>query len=148
MEKISRLTPKFEFSSASTPTNSPALLTANTQLVSNSKANGGRGAASTPVVLFRLEHHSVDKMRTFYSDCELDAGGLPVILLTGVRPAESVALLETRTALDAIAMHDNPAADAALERFGNPSQSEKVCEKLGFALAAFRGKKVSTSSSA
>ena len=81
MEKISRLTPKFEFSSASTPTNSPALLTANTQLVSNSKANGGRGAASTPVVLFRLEHHSVDKMRTFYSDCELDAGGLPVILI-------------------------------------------------------------------
>ena len=76
MEKISRLTPKFEFSSAPTPTNSPALLTANTQLVSNSKANGGRGAASTLVVLFRLEHPSVDKMRTFYSDCELDAGGL------------------------------------------------------------------------
>ena len=45
-------------------------------------------------------------------------------------------------------MHDNPATDAALERFGNPSQSEKVREKLGFALAAFRGKKVSTSSSA
>ncbi len=97
--------------------------------------------STTLVVLFRLEHHAVDKMRNFYSDCQLDAGGLPVILLTGVRPAESVALLETRTAIEAIAMHDDPAADTALERFGNPSQPVKVREKLGFALAAFRGKK-------
>ncbi len=103
--------------------------------------------SSTLVVLFRIEHRAVDKMRTVSGDCDLDAGGLPVLLLTGVRPAESVALLESTMkperyeALNAIALHDDPAADAALERFGNASQPERVREKLGFALAAFRGKR-------
>jgi len=103
--------------------------------------------SSTLVILFRAEHHAIDKTRTVSGDCELDAGGLPVVLFTGVRPSDSVALLEANmkpehySALDAIAMHDDPSADAALERFANASQPLKIREKLGFALAAFRGKR-------
>jgi len=103
--------------------------------------------SSTLAILFRLEHHAVDKMRIVSGECDLDAGGLPVILLNGVRPADSIALLESMMkpdqyqALEAIAMHEDPAVDPALERFGNASQPEKLREKLGFALAAFRGKR-------
>ncbi|MGH9742136.1 MAG: hypothetical protein ACRD51_07260, partial [Candidatus Acidiferrum sp.] len=45
------------------------------------------------VVLFRLEGRQVTKIREASEDCTLDAGGLPFIWLTGVKPAESVALL-------------------------------------------------------
>ena len=97
--------------------------------------------STTLVVLFRIEHKAVDKMRTAALECEIDGGGLPVLLLTAVRPAESIAVLEPMGKIEAIAMHDDPAADAALERFSAASQPIKVREKLGFALAAFRGKR-------
>src|SRR5258708_5414075 len=73
------------------------------------------------VVLLRAEKGHVGKIRAFSDDCTLDAGGLPVTWLSGVKPAESVKLLETfvndkdmderggerlsRGALMAIAMH-------------------------------------------
>ncbi len=105
------------------------------------------GGSSTLAVLYRIEHHEVSKTRTVSGDCDLDAGGLPFLVLTGVRPADSVAFLESTmkpdhyNAVEIIAMHDDPAADAALERMGAASQPQKVREKLGFALAAFRGKR-------
>jgi hypothetical protein len=46
-------------------------------------------------VLFRLEARQVMRIRVASADCTLDAGGLPFLWLTGVKPAESVALLET-----------------------------------------------------
>jgi len=77
------------------------------------------------LVLFRAEQQAVEKIRTFSLECELDAGGLPFYWLTGVRPAESIALLATfatapetttrgrsRThepAVSAIALHADPA---------------------------------------
>src|SRR5258708_2800075 len=73
------------------------------------------------VVLLRAEKGHVGKIRAFSDDCKLDAGGLQVTWLSGVKPAESVKLLETfvndkdmderggerlsRGALMAIAMH-------------------------------------------
>ena len=97
--------------------------------------------STTLVLLFRIEHHAVQKTRSAGVECEIDAGGLPVLYLTGVRTADSVALLETTGNVDLIAMHDDPAADASLERMNSPNQPLKVREKLGFALAAFRGKR-------
>ena len=47
------------------------------------------------VVLFRVAERRVDRIRVFSEDCELDAGGRPVTWLDGVRPADSVALLES-----------------------------------------------------
>ena len=93
------------------------------------------------VLLFRVEHHAVDKSRSPGAECEIDGGGLPVIYLNGVKPSESVALLETMGKVDLVAMHDDPSADAALERFNSPSQPQKIREKVSFALAAFRGKR-------
>ena len=40
----------------------------------------------TVVVLFRAEDGEVGRIRTFSSGCALDAGGLPFVWLTGVRP--------------------------------------------------------------
>lgn len=101
--------------------------------------------STTLIVLFRLEHHEVGKMQTVSGDCELDAGGLPVVLLTGVRPADSVALLagmlkpDQYHAVGAIAMHEDASADAALEKLAGAGQPEKLREKVGFWLAAARG---------
>ena len=46
-------------------------------------------------VFYRAAERKVTNIRVFSADCELDAGGRPVIWLTGVRPEESVALLRT-----------------------------------------------------
>jgi HEAT repeat protein len=98
--------------------------------------------SSTLVVLFRVANHAVEKTRSVSGDCELDAGGLPFLLLTGVRPAESVALLEAMVtekdthAIAIIAMHGDPAADQALERLASSSRPEKIREKTLFWLGS------------
>ncbi len=56
-------------------------------------AEHGFGVTPAPVslegagyifVLFRIEQHAVDRIRTFSADCELDGGGLPCHWFTGV----------------------------------------------------------------
>lgn len=108
------------------------------------------------LILFRVAARAVDKIRTYSADCELDAGGLPFIWLTDVRPAESIALLmkfaitpeDSRrrhgsdSAIGAIAQHDDdPAADTALEQLVAPAQPEWVREKAAFWLGAARGRR-------
>ena len=108
------------------------------------------------VVLFRLEAKEVMRIRVASEDCALDAGGLPFVWLTGVKPAESVALLETYVraanfaehgdhglghgALTAIALHADPAADRAFESFVKPDQREGLRRQAAFWLGAARGK--------
>src|SRR6266852_7038276 len=65
--------------------------TSTTQKTGSVKLEGARQLA----VLFRLEAKQVMRVRVASEDCALDAGGLPFVWLTGVKPAESVALLET-----------------------------------------------------
>jgi HEAT repeat protein len=110
-------------------------------------------AASRMVVLFRIADRTVDRIRAFSEDCELDAGGRPVIWLDGVRPADSVALLETYVvpggdrrdngpmegAISAIALHADPAADASLDRLIAASQPDTVRRKVTFWLGNARG---------
>jgi HEAT repeat protein len=45
------------------------------------------------VILFRAEANAVEQIRALSADCEIDAGGVQVHWLTGVKPSESVALL-------------------------------------------------------
>jgi hypothetical protein len=104
-------------------------------------------------VLFRIESHAVDRIRTFSADCELDAGGLRVHWLTGVPAAQSVSFLTTfareaggdghhrriEPAITAIALHADPAADQALETFVTPGQPESLREKATFWLGSARG---------
>jgi HEAT repeat protein len=108
------------------------------------------------VVLFRLEERRVDRIRVASEDCALDAGGLPFLWLTGVKPAESVALLTTYVqgaefsrhehhnvgsgALTAIALHADASADQAMESFISPDQREELRKQAAFWLGVARGK--------
>ena len=83
------------------------------------------------VVSFRAEKKRIMKIRVVSEQCALDARGLPLVWLTGVNPAESVALLSgyvrgadledrhgddlSHGALAAIALHADSAADGALD---------------------------------
>ncbi|HLW79765.1 MAG TPA: HEAT repeat domain-containing protein [Terriglobia bacterium] len=118
-------------------------------------------AAPEVLVLYRVEDHKVRKIRVFSPDCELDAGGRTVYWLTGVRPDESVRWLAsfvavkqgeaggddddsprlTDGALTAIALHGDPAADAALDRFVAAGQPDRIREKSAFWLGVARGRR-------
>ena len=108
------------------------------------------------VVLYRLEAKQVVRIRVASEDCTLDAGGLPFVWLTGVKPADSVALLTTYVrgsdfeehgerkigngALTAIALQADASADRALESFVTPEQREGLRRRAAFWLGAARGK--------
>jgi hypothetical protein len=85
------------------------------------------------VILLRVEAGAVEKIRAVSPYCEIDAGGLPVHWLTDVKPLESVAFLggfvstapnPREGAVFAIAVHSDPTADAAIERFIAPDQPQ------------------------
>jgi HEAT repeat protein len=108
------------------------------------------------VVLFRLEGKQVTRIREASENCTLDAGGLPFIRLTGVKPAESVALLADfvheatfeghgeheigQGALSAIALHEDASADRAFASFVAADQPEQLRKHASFWLGAARGK--------
>jgi hypothetical protein len=108
----------------------------------------------TFAILFRVVSRQIDKLRVFSSDCALDAGGRTVHLLTGVRPAESVAFLEsllkepfasgrsssTHGAVLAIALHKDATADAALQRLVSASYPDSIRRNAVFWLAKARGR--------
>jgi hypothetical protein len=105
---------------------------------------------SEALVLYRVDANQVGRIRTLANDCDIDAGGVPVHWLTDVRPAESVALLASfvtspdhsmDSAMNAIGLHADPAADAALERFAQPDQPESVRQKAANWLGAARGRR-------
>lgn len=89
-------------------------------------------------LLFRIENRQVDKVRSFTPDCALDAGGLTVVWITGVRPAESVTLLtsldKNSSARSAIGLHADPAATAQLERYLAKDQPQDVRRKAAQSL--------------
>jgi hypothetical protein len=102
------------------------------------------------VILFRVDGGAVERIRTLSPDCEIDAGGLPVHWLSDVKPAESVALLDTFAtgrerfmdgAMSAIAAHADGAADAALVRYLAPSQPESVRLRVVSWLGNMRGRR-------
>jgi HEAT repeat protein len=90
----------------------------------------------------------------FSEDCELDAGGRPVHWLQDVRPAESIALLEsmigteterrnriTSGALSAIAVHAEPAATTVLERLARTHAAASIRGDAIFWLGQRAGRK-------
>jgi hypothetical protein len=108
------------------------------------------------LVLARLESGGVSRVRTFTPDCDIDATALPLVWLTDVKPDESVAWLASlvadapdssgerhdrvaRTAMSAVALHNVPAADRALERFVTPASPEWLRADTAFWLGSSRG---------
>jgi HEAT repeat protein len=112
--------------------------------------------ADSMIVLFRVVNRQVERVRVFSEDCQLDAGGREVTWLTGVKPADSIALLESlitaqATAdrrdrvvdgtISAIALHEDASATAALERLLAASQPQSVRAKVPFWLGNTRGRR-------
>jgi hypothetical protein len=96
----------------------------------------------------------VDRIRTFTPDCDVDAGGMSVVWLTGVRADDSIRWLSSlvtapdaperrervvKPAMHAVALHDAPQADRALESFVAPSQPEWLRGDTAFWLGTARG---------
>jgi hypothetical protein len=125
--------------------------------ISNAHADGTvklEGARQL-VVLLRLEAKQVGRIRVASEDCTLDAGGLPFVWLTGVKPAESIEYLEAfvrsagleshgdhgigHEALTAIALHADASADRAFESFVTPDQREGLRKQTAFWMGAARG---------
>jgi hypothetical protein len=95
------------------------------------------------VMLFRVVGGAVDRIRVLSPDCNIDAGGVPVHWLTGILPAESVALLSSidrNQAVMAIAMHADGAADAALEKLVAGTEPDAVRRRAAFWIGAARGR--------
>jgi hypothetical protein len=107
-------------------------------------------------LLFRVQDKQLMRVKVATEDCVLDAGGLGFVWLTAVKPAESVAFLGEyvrdenvgrhgghsvgNEALMAMALHDGPEAQVALESFTAPAQPEELRKQAAFWLGAARGK--------
>jgi len=105
-------------------------------------------------ILFRAENGKIGKIRVFSADCGIDAGGKEVLWLEGVKDNESVALLTGyvtaeksdredesvgKSALMAIALHEDPSAEKALLSFVEPEQPEWLRRETVFWLGEARG---------
>ena len=111
----------------------------------------------TLLVLFRAEQGRLDRIRAYSSGCALDAGGLSVVWLTDVRPAESVKLLRSlvaagtpeekggrrvdEPALAALAFHADPSALEALIGLARQGGSAHLRGQALFWLAQRAGSK-------
>jgi len=107
------------------------------------------------IVLLRADTRRIGKIRVVSEDCTIDAGGLQVIWLTGVNPAESVRYLEaivdskelderggdrlSRGALTAIALTADSSADKAIANFTAPDQPEEMRKEASFWAGEARG---------
>jgi len=113
-------------------------------------------------VFYRVEDRKVGKIRNFSVDCNIDAGGLPVVWLSQVNPAQSVALLESlipagtpasdaredlriaNAAISAIGMHRDPAATPALLRLAHHASATVRSQALSW-LAQTASRQISES---
>jgi hypothetical protein len=96
----------------------------------------------TLVVMLRAEHNRIERVQTSSDECVLNAGRTVFVWLTGVNPEESVEVLKQyakdvdhptkegislgSSAIGAIALHADGAADRALESLVVRNQPENV----------------------
>ena len=105
------------------------------------------GPSPSALVLYRIDRQRVDRIRCFSADCSIDAGRRPVFWLTDVRPAESIALLESliepaagrgdddnvgESAVMVIAIHADPGSFSSLEKLAGPARPESVRKQAVF----------------
>ena len=125
-----------------------------TSMPSREESGTAKLAPRSIAVLFRAENKHITNIRVVSLECSLDAGNLPFVWLSGVKPAESVELLTTfvkgsdldaheddhilHGALMAIALHADPAADRSLESFTHSDQPESLRRQTAFWLGEAR----------
>ena len=81
-------------------------------------------------VLARLEAGQIVRLRSFTPECDIDAGGLPLIWLTDLKPADAVAWL-VQLAKTAPDVNIKKAAVTALTRSGDPAATKFFEDLLG-----------------
>jgi hypothetical protein len=102
------------------------------------------------LVLLRAERGRPVEVRSYTEDCAIDAGGLPILWLRGVRPEDSVSLLAglvqpaaspalTPAAILAIGAHAGKAADDALLHLAS-STAPEVRQQALLRLGGARGR--------
>jgi len=117
---------------------------------SGSRDDCGDVEQKAVAVLYRVEDKKIGSIRLFSENCSIDAGGLPVAVITGVDAGQSVEYLSRfvtkdddshlgKRAIDAIAEHADASADAALDRFVAAGYPEKIREHSAFWLGVTRG---------
>jgi len=113
----------------------------------NFGGNTASPATTTVAYIFlRLANRAVSKVEVASQGCQIDAGGMPVVWLTGVKPEESIAVLRgiaerenSDSALMAIGLHETPAATRALAELASARPNARLREKASFWLASERG---------
>jgi HEAT repeats len=127
--------------------------------MSNGDSCCGRCRLEPPselVVLARAEKSEIIALKSLSADCDVDAAGMPVVWLTDVKPDESVAWLTSlagspasgprsqtaRAALDAIALHETPAAVRTLIALARGGESSSTRGQALFWLAQRAGDQV------
>jgi hypothetical protein len=107
------------------------------------------------IVLARLEAGTLVRLRTTTPDCEIDAGGLPVVWFDGVKPDDSVAWLTSlintipasgerfervvKPAVVALAMHEGTSATRSLVAIARDHAVSKMRSDALFWLAQRAG---------
>jgi HEAT repeat protein len=112
--------------------------------------------ASRFSIFFRVVSGAVERIRVFSQGCAIDAGGRGVHWIDDVKPPESIELLMTFTpdaaaegrrdrvvngAITAIALHDDPAADAALDALVARDRPDSLRKKAAFWMGQARGRR-------
>jgi hypothetical protein len=105
-------------------------------------------------VFVRVAQGKTEKVRMFSENCLIDAGGMKIVWLGEVKPAESVAYLLSLAEADngigrndelgdgavaAIAMHDDASADAALAKLIRTGRNNHLVEQATFWVGNARG---------
>ncbi|MCU1307244.1 MAG: lyase domain protein repeat-containing protein [Acidobacteriaceae bacterium] len=106
-------------------------------------------------IMLRSEAGALTKVRAFSRDCGLDAAGLNVYWIENVNPVDSIKYLAKLAESDrdsehkksigdqavyAVAIHNNPAADAALESLLTTSHPRRIRQHVAIMLGSERGK--------
>jgi HEAT repeat protein len=103
-------------------------------------------SAAVAYIFLRLANHAISKVEVANQGCQIDAGGMPVVWLTGVKQEESIAALRgiaerenSDSALMAIGLHESSAATRVLAELASARQNPRFREKASFWLASERG---------
>lgn len=122
----------------------------------NMKCTSDRPEFNYFFVMARVAEGKVAKIRSFSPDCQLDAVNMPVVWLTDVASVQSITWLKKQvtrgdsrnsegrgvddSALHAIALHLDSAADVALEDMLAASNPERLRKQVAFWLGQERGR--------
>jgi hypothetical protein len=107
--------------------------------------------ASLVEIFLKFQHTQLRQVRMFSPDCAIDAAGMTVYWLNGVKPDQSVAYLsqlidsdvssrsDVNGLIAAIAFHANPAAGSLLERLLQPERNINARNQAAFWIGSTRG---------